>query len=271
MQGKLAGGDPTAGPVAIVHHPDVKRMLLSMKARTEAMRVLAYTAALALDEAHRGADASRRAIALARAELLTPVVKGWCTETALEVTSTGVQVHGGMGYVEETGAAQFLRDVRITSIYEGTTGIQANDLIGRKLQRDQGAAMAALIADLQARLDAAVPSTPGVAAAREALAQLQAATAAMLQLQATAPTQALAVAVPFLQLTGLVVAGALMVHSADVAARALAAGSGDATFYQAKLATVAFYAAQLLPAAAGWAAVVQSGGASVTAVDAALL
>jgi acyl-CoA dehydrogenase len=257
--------------VAIIEHPDIKRMLLSMKARTEAMRVLAYTAGLALDEAHHETDATRRAVALGRAELLTPVVKGWCTEIALDVTSTGVQVHGGMGYVEETGAAQFLRDVRITSIYEGTTGIQANDLIGRKLMRDKGAAMAALLADLRSKLDAATAHTPGVAAARDAVQQLETATAALLQLQATAPAEALSVAVPYLQLVGLVVAGALMVHAADVAARALAAGAADAPFYTAKLVTVRFYAEQLLPAASGWAQVVQSGGASVASVDAALL
>jgi len=271
VQGKLASGDPAAGPVAIIEHPDVKRMLLSMKARTEAMRVLAYTAGLALDEAHHQTDATRRAVALARAELLTPVVKGWCTELALDVTSTGVQVHGGMGYVEETGAAQFLRDVRITSIYEGTTGIQANDLIGRKLMRDKGVAMAALIADLRSKLDAATAHTPGVTATRNAVQQLETATAALLQLQATAPAEALSVAVPYLQLVGLVVAGALMVHAADVAARALAAGAADAPFYTAKLVTVRFYVEQLLPAASGWAQVVQSGGASVASVDAALL
>ncbi|MEO6185233.1 MAG: acyl-CoA dehydrogenase family protein, partial [Steroidobacteraceae bacterium] len=114
LQGKVAG---KAGPVAIIEHPDVKRMLLSMKARTEAMRALCYFAALELDKAHRGPDEAQRNAALHRAELLIPVVKGWCTETAVDVTSTGVQVHGGMGYVEETGAAQFMRDVRIASIY----------------------------------------------------------------------------------------------------------------------------------------------------------
>src|SRR6185369_4033640 len=141
-QGRAAG---LASPVAIIEHPDVKRMLLSMKARTEAMRALCYYAALELDRGHREADEATRAASLARAELLIPVVKGWCTETAMEVTSTGVQVHGGMGFIEETGASQFLRDVRITTIYEGTTGIQSNDLIGRKLGRDRGAAMASLI------------------------------------------------------------------------------------------------------------------------------
>jgi hypothetical protein len=131
--------------------------------------------------------------------------------------------------------------------------------------------MAALIADLRSKLDAATAHTPSVTATRNAVQQLETATAALLQLQATAPAEALSVAVPYLQLVGLVVAGALMVHAADVAARALAAGAADAPFYTAKLVTVRFYVEQLLPAASGWAQVVQSGGASVATVDAALL
>src|SRR5690606_9813376 len=141
LQGRTADNP---GPVPIIEHPDVRRMLLSMKSRTEAMRALCAYAALELDRSARLEDEAEREAALRRAELLIPVVKGWCTETAVDVTSTGVQVHGGMGYVEETGAAQPLRDVRIASIYEGTTGIQSNDLINRKLGRDRGAAMQSL-------------------------------------------------------------------------------------------------------------------------------
>ena len=126
----LAGG---AKAVPIIRHPDVRRMLMSMKAQTEAMRALAYVTAAAMDIAHRDPDAGLRAKHQAFADMMIPVVKGWSTETCIEVASTGIQVHGGMGYVEETGAAQLLRDARITTIYEGTTGIQANDLIGRKL------------------------------------------------------------------------------------------------------------------------------------------
>jgi len=274
LQGRPADGT-AAGPVAIVNHPDVKRMLLSMKSRVEAMRVLAYAAALSLDAAHREADAAARAAALLRAELLTPVVKGWCTEIAIDVTSTGIQVHGGMGFIEETGASQFLRDVRVASIYEGTTGIQSNDLIGRKLGRDKGAAMTALLDELVAELQ-----MPGVdqadvvaakAAALEALALLRAATASILVQQAASPAAAMAVSVPYLMLCGTVIAGALLAQGAGVAAKALAGGSGEAAFYEAKLRTARFYADQVLPGAHGLARVVGSGAASVTQADPATL
>jgi len=253
-QGRVSGQ-----PVAIIEHPDVKRMLLSMKARTEAMRVLCYYAALELDRGHREADESVRATSLARAELLIPVVKGWCTETAMEVTSTGVQVHGGMGFIEETGASQFLRDVRITTIYEGTTGIQSNDLIGRKLGRDRGAAMAALIEELLAETGASRSLTPYA----EALTTLRDATQSVLRMHADEPARAQAVSVPYLKLCGTVIAGALMARAAAVAEAALSAKPGDA-FYEAKLQTCRFYAEQVLPEAIGLARVVKGGAASVT-------
>jgi acyl-CoA dehydrogenase len=264
LQGRVEG---RPAPVAIIEHPDVRRMLLGMKARTEAMRALSYFAALELDKAHRLPDEAARKAALTRAELLIPVVKGWCTETAVEVTSTGVQVHGGMGYVEETGAAQFLRDVRIASIYEGTTGIQSNDLIGRKLGRDRGAAMAALIAELQAELATAKVQHSAAqlacAAATEALAALRDATDSLLREAAAKAAAAQAVSVPYLKLCGLTIAGALMARSAVVADAALASGA-EKTFYAAKLQTCRFYAEQVLPEAAGLARIVKHGAASVT-------
>ncbi|HYP81208.1 MAG TPA: acyl-CoA dehydrogenase, partial [Steroidobacteraceae bacterium] len=241
-QGRVAG---QPAPVAIIEHPDVRRMLLSMKARVEAMRALCYYAAMELDRGHHEADDALRAASLGRAELLTPIVKGWCTETAMQVTSTGVQVHGGMGFIEETGAAQFLRDVRITTIYEGTTGIQSNDLIGRKLARDRGAAMSALIQDLLAELNAARALTPDAKmirnAATEALTQLRDTTEAVLRLHAEDPARAQAVAVPYLTLCGLVIAGALQARAAALAEAALQSDAGN-TFYQAKLQTCRFYA-----------------------------
>jgi acyl-CoA dehydrogenase len=263
LQGRVAG---KPSPVAIIEHPDVKRMLLSMKARTEGMRALCYFAALELDKAHRAADEAQRQAALLRAELLIPVVKGWCTETGIEVTSTGVQVHGGMGYVEETGAAQFLRDVRIASIYEGTTGIQANDLIGRKLARDRGAAMTALLQELLEELNASRALLPAAKATRnaatEALTTLRDATEAVLRMHAEAPAQAQAVAVPYLKLCGLVFAGALLARAAAVSEAALQANAADA-FYLGKLQTCRFYAEQVLPEALGLARVVKGGSASV--------
>jgi alkylation response protein AidB-like acyl-CoA dehydrogenase len=204
LQGRVDG---KPAPVAIVEHPDVRRMLLSMKARTEAMRALCGFVALELDKGQRLGDAAQRKSALARAELLVPVVKGWCTETAIDVTSTGVQVHGGMGYVEETGVAQHLRDVRIASIYEGTTGIQSNDLIGRKLARDRGAAMNALIKDLLAELNASrglgVEAKAARNGATEGLTTLRDATESLQRMPAESPPQALAVAVADLKLCGL--------------------------------------------------------------------
>ena len=140
----------SSGSTAIAGHPDVRRMLMDMKARTEAMRALAYFCAGQMDRAAGHADAQERAQAQALVGLLIPVVKGWCTDSAQGITSDGVQVHGGMGYVEETGASQHMRDARITTIYEGTTGIQANDLIGRKLAREGGVTMKALTRTMSA-------------------------------------------------------------------------------------------------------------------------
>jgi 3-(methylthio)propanoyl-CoA dehydrogenase len=265
LQGKTPG---KTGPVAIIEHPDVRRMLLSMKARTEAMRALVHCAALELDNGHKLPDETARKAALVRAELLIPVVKGWCTETAIGVCSTGVQVHGGMGYVEETGAAQFLRDVRIASIYEGTTGIQGNDLIGRKLARDRGAAMYALIQDLLGQLEASRTLLPATRAARnaaiEALVALRDVTEQLVRTQPDSPASAQAVAVPYLKLCGFTIAGALMARAAAVAEAALGTGSTEAPFYEAKLQTCRFYAEQVLPEAMGLARIVKNGAASVT-------
>jgi hypothetical protein len=263
-QGKIQGAPAT---VAIIEHPDVKRMLLSMKARTEAMRALCGFAALELDRGHRDPDEAVRASSLVRAELLTPIVKGWCTETALEVCSTGVQVHGGMGYIEETGAAQFLRDVRITSIYEGTTGIQSNDLIGRKLGRDRGAAMASLIQDLLAELNAARALSPEAKAIRnaatEALTALRDATESVQRLANDNMVNAQSVSVAYLKLCGVVLGGCLMARAAAIAEAGLAATPGDA-FYEAKLQTCRFYAEQVLPESSGLARVVKAGWGSVS-------
>jgi alkylation response protein AidB-like acyl-CoA dehydrogenase len=271
VQGKPPVAQP-AGPLPIINHPDVKRMLLLMKAQTEASRALALYAALQLDLADSAADPAARARAEARGELLTPIVKGWCTELGNEVASLGVQVHGGMGYIEETGAAQYLRDVRITTIYEGTTGIQSNDLIGRKLARDGGAAMNALIDDMERTRRAAPAGTAAaavLAAELEAIAALRAATAALLKTLAQRPDVGMAVSVPYLKLCGYVLGGWLLARSAVIAA-AKSAGA-EREFYAAKLRTAAFYAAQVLPLAHALARVVTDGGVSVVETDAALI
>jgi len=263
----------SAGRLPIIHHPDVKRMLLTMKSVTEAARALTLYTALQLDIADNSPDDSARSAARSRGELLTPIVKGWCTECGNEVCTIGVQVHGGMGFIEETGAAQYLRDVRITTIYEGTTGIQSNDLIGRKIGRDHGAAMSALLAEIERELtalavtDAVVEGTR--TAALEAVGLLRAATRALLGALATRPEAALAVSVPYLKLCGYVTGGWLLTKSAAIAARHT--GGTEREFYAAKVRTGAFYAAQVLPVAAALARVVETGAASVIETDAALV
>ncbi|TLZ30304.1 MAG: acyl-CoA dehydrogenase [Gammaproteobacteria bacterium] len=272
LQGKapLAAG---AGPVPIIQHPDVKRMLLTMKSQTEASRALTLYAAFQFDLAAHGADGKVRRTAQARGELLTPIVKGWCTEIGNEVAATGVQVHGGMGYIEETGAAQYVRDVRITTIYEGTTGIQGNDLIGRKLGRDRGAAIGELIAEMERELRSLESGDPAVLAVREAalgaVAALKSATQALLRTLASRPEVGLAVSVPYLKLCGYVMGGWLLAKSAAIAAAKVA--GPESAFYAAKIRTAAFYAAQVLPTAAALARVVEGGGASVAETDAALI
>ena len=264
-----------AGPLPIIHHPDVKRMLLTMKSQVEAMRALALYAAFHLDLAAEHADAAQRALNQARGDLLIPVVKGWSTENGIELASLGIQVHGGMGFIEETGAAQAYRDARITTIYEGTTGIQANDLIGRKLSRDRGAAMAAMIDEMQRELqainsrDLSVQTTK--TAALTSVALLREATASVLAYYTATPDRAFAVAVPFLKLTGTVMGGWLMARAAAVAARELAAGNSDREFMQAKLATARFYAEHMLPQAQSLLAVVKGGAGAVIEVDASLI
>ncbi len=264
-----------SSPAPIVGHPDVKRMLLTMKSQTEAMRALALYAAYQLDLGGQHSNAAVRAAAQARGDLLIPIVKGFCTEKGVLIASIGIQVHGGMGFIEETGAAQTLRDVRITTIYEGTTGIQSNDLIGRKIGRDRGATMAALVTD--ALRDVNALQSPNAAvqatkrAALEGIAALQQATESLLTALATSPDRAMAVAVPYLNLCGTVLGGWLLAKSAGIAANKLANDSGDREFLESKLRTAHFYADHVLPEAAMLARVVTHGAASVVETDAALI
>ncbi len=276
VQGKPmgAGGE---GVETIIGHPDVRRMLLTMKANIEAMRALAMYASRELDYGRAAADETLQRQRRARGEVLTPIVKGWCTELANSIASLAVQVHGGMGFVEETGVAQTLRDARITAIYEGTTGIQANDLLGRKLLRDRGVAMGELLAALQQEL----AGTPATGAASEAmraagvqsLELLRHTTTSLMTQAAQSQPQALAVAVPYLMLCGRVLGGVLLIRSALICATHLAESSGsqERDFYRAKLQTARFYIEQLLPEALMLQQIVQSGGASVVEAQAALI
>jgi len=265
----------SSSPAPIIGHPDVKRMLLDMKSTVEACRAMALYAAYQLDLGKAHPDEAVRAAAQARGDLLIPIVKGFCTEAGIEIASTGIQVHGGMGYIEETGAAQTLRDVRITTIYEGTTGIQSNDLIGRKFGRDRGAALLALVVEMQASLQGLASGDAAAAQARDAaldaVARLRASAESLLGQLATAPDRAMAVSVPFLRQCGLTIGGWLMARAADIAAGKLSGGTSDREFYAAKLASAHFYASQVLPQVLGLEQVVKSGSEAVTAVDAALI
>jgi hypothetical protein len=250
-------------------------MLLGMKASVEASRALALYAAYQLDLGNSHPDAAVRAAAQARGDLMIPVVKGFCTENGFEVASTGVQVHGGMGYVEETGAAQTMRDVRITSIYEGTTGIQSNDLLGRKIGRDRGATLRALLDEMQSTL-AALNGSPGVAtqvrdAAQDAVTRLRNSSEILLAALASAPDRAMAVSVPFLKFCALTMGGWLMARSAAIAAQRLAEGASDREFLQGKLATAHFYATQLLPQVLSLEHIVAHGSDAVVGTDATLI
>ncbi|HEY1900552.1 MAG TPA: acyl-CoA dehydrogenase [Steroidobacteraceae bacterium] len=274
VQGRIGAGAkaPGGGSAPIIHHPDVKRMLLQMKAGTEAMRALTLYTAWQLDLADSHSDPALRAQAQARGDLLIPIVKGWCTEFGVELASTGIQVHGGTGYIEETGAAQWLRDVRITAIYEGTTGIQANDLLGRKLARDKGAAMMSLLTQIERELATEVGSAAAEAIRGEALSalgMLRGTTVQLLELAAVDTERALSVAVPYLMMCGVVLGGWLMAR----AARLVSVTGADVQheFNAAKLATARAYAGQLLPRAAGYRQIVLKGSECIAGVDAALI
>jgi alkylation response protein AidB-like acyl-CoA dehydrogenase len=237
------------GGVPIIQHADVKRMLLTMRALNEAMRALAYSEAVTMDIAHYGPEAERAA-QQARVDLMIPVIKGWMTEVGQELTSLGVQVHGGMGYVEETGAAQYLRDVRITSIYEGTNGIQAGDLLGRKLIRDSGAAMQAVheaIAETRSSLAEAGEETLAAALA-DALAEHHDSTQRLLSLYEESPAAAQGLAFDYMMQTGYVFGGWQLFRGAAVARAKIDAGD-DNPFYARKVATARFYAQAILPRA----------------------
>ncbi len=250
------------GPkVPIIKHPDVRRMLLSMRSRIEAMRALAYVTAAAQDNAHDNPDQAARQRGQAFADLMIPVVKGWSTESAIDIASLGVQVHGGMGFIEETGAAQHLRDARITTIYEGTTAIQANDLIGRKIAREQGATAKAVIAQMRADL-LGLEGELAVVGARQkaAIEALEKAVDWLVATYSADVKAASAGAVPFLHLFGIVAGGWQMGRAAVIAHQKKAAGDGD-PFWAAKLTTARFYADHFLTQAPGLAETVIDGAA----------
>ena len=256
--------------VTINHHPDIRRMLMLMKSRVEACRAMAYYTSGLLDRVHAISDPEEKKRNLFLAEFMIPIVKGGGTEMGIEVTSLGIQIHGGMGFIEETGAAQHWRDSRITTIYEGTTGIQANDLLFRKLMRDQGATAKVVFGEVYATAKALGASgKPELQAIGQRLgAALKAWTDATEWLAVNAKTGlsgVLTAAVPYLHLAVTVSGGWFMGKAALAAAGYLDKGEGDQTFYRAKIATAHFYADQLLPQAASYAETVKAGDAALAA------
>jgi alkylation response protein AidB-like acyl-CoA dehydrogenase len=265
-QGRAIG--VTEGSSPIIAHPDVKRMLLTMRALTGAARAIAYATAVAIDRAHRSTDDTARAAAHERASLLTPVAKAFATDIGCEVSSLGVQVHGGMGYVEETGAAQHFRDARIAPIYEGTNGIQAIDLVTRKLPLSGGETVKAYIGELKRTANAVKAANDpafGATGARlaDAIDSLERATAWLLKDPQS--DAALAGATPYLRLFAHAAGGTLLAEQALTAARMASDGSAPA-----RIALARFFAEHLAVAAGGLERSVIEGGASVTASDAAL-
>jgi alkylation response protein AidB-like acyl-CoA dehydrogenase len=262
---RLQGRDVVEGgkTVPIIRHPDVRRMLMLMKSQTEATRALAYVVAAAMDFAAKTKDAKHQAFV----DLMIPVVKGWSTETGIEVASLGVQVHGGMGFIEETGAAQHLRDARITTIYEGTTGIQAMDLVGRKIGRDGGQTAKAWLAEI-GKLDSELKSSGLDSVAKNLAAGVQAVADCVDYIVAEKnPAGPFAGAVPFLRLMGIVAGGWQMARAALVSRKKLSNKEPqDKSFLEAKIATAQFYSDHLLVQAPGLRDTVVKGSAGVMAL-----
>ncbi len=268
VQGRIVGKQ---GNLPIAYHPDVSRMLMTMRSQIHAMRAVAYLASAEADRARKHPDSSVREAAQSRVDFLIPIVKAWSTEQAIEITSLGVQVHGGMGYVEETGAAQHFRDARITTIYEGTTAIQANDLLGRKLLRDKGAEASKLITEM--RSVAKALSAHSHADLKSMGSKLESSIAALeravtwtLSHYAANPAAAFMSSYPLLKCFGVVCGAWMLGRSSLIAAKHLAEGSGD-PFYAQKIAVSLFYTHHVLSGAAGLAETACEGDSSMRAAE----
>ena len=263
VQGRASGVE---GRAAIIHHSDVKRMLMQMRALTEGGRAMSYYAIAAEDRSSHHPDEQIRAQSAQMVELLTPLVKGWCTEVAMESTSLGVQVHGGMGFIEETGAAQHMRDARILPIYEGTNGIQALDFIGRKCLRDGGQAVQVLLADMQATVDQLATAHGSTVNLRNRLRHSveQCQEALNYVLENSSDSQG--IAYNFMMMYGNTVAYWLLVKLAVAAQDRLAAGETD-RFYNQKIATAEFFSTQILPRNSGYLATLILGADSFDTLE----
>lgn len=262
----LAVGDREKG--SIIRHPDVRRMLMTMRALTEASRALCYVSSAAFDMGHHGQNEGDRNNANSRGEILTPLAKAWSTELAQEITSLGVQIHGGMGFIEETGAAQHMRDARIGAIYEGTTGIQANDLLGRKLIRDNGREFNRLIAEIRQVQTQAVKEGSDfsiiASSLKDSVSKLEQAAGMILSSYTDDSQLPGAVSVNFLMAFGTIAGGWQMARAALVAKAKMSEDNG---FYSAKIITARFYAEQIMPRASAYLKAVATGSEMTMALD----
>lgn len=267
---RVQGRDPLTGePTKIIGHSDVQRMLMTMKSLTEAMRALCFDASVSHDLRGHAQDETQREVHSRRFALLTPVAKAWCSELVNEVTSLGIQVFGGMGYVEETGVAQHYRDARITSIYEGTTGIQATDLVGRKLLKDEGAAFNALVLEIDDSLSDAQNALPELTQFfTQSKEELEKAAKTILEQVNGERKYIGAVAYHFLMQMGYVLGGWYHLRSAVIAMSQLDGDNGGSQFYQNKITAAEFYVTQMLPRSNGHACAILDGGSSASKLDA---
>jgi len=266
VQGNAPGIE---GRVTIIHHPDVRRMLMQMRSLTEAGRALAYISAAEYDRAHKEPSEQERAKHRRRIDLLTPVAKAWSTETSQEVASLGVQVHGGMGFIEETGAAQYLRDARILTIYEGTTGIQGLDLMGRKIIRDKGMALTELITEMSAfsrELESGGADLTVIAGPfARSLKEFEEVSHWFLQEASNDVDLAGSISVNYLMMMGNLVCGWLMARAAAAAKQHLDAGADD-EFYRNKIKTATFFAEHILSRCEGLKHSVRAGSSSIMSI-----
>ncbi len=268
LQGTIVGAD---GRVPIIKHPDVRRMLMLMRSQVEAGRALAYSALAHSDQVAGASDNKTREYHQRRIDLLTPLVKGWCTEMIQEVAYLGVQIHGGMGFIEETGAAQHDRDARILPIYEGTNGIQAMDLVGRKLLKDKGRGLQELSADLQQILsqldEAGKPFREIHRGLRQALFVSDKAVRHLFTNVMADWSFPNSVAVNMMMLLGTTAAGAMIAKSALVARQKLDSSDGNTAFYRNKIITARFFAEHVLPRTTGYLSSILAGHETIMAID----
>ena len=268
VQGPAPGVQGKAG---IIHHPDVRRMLMLMRVLTESSRAIGYVTAAAADRAHNSTDSEQAAYYQQRLDLLVPIAKAWCTESSIETTNLGVQIHGGMGYVEETGVAQYVRDARVLTIYEGTTGIQAMDLVGRKFLRDQGQGMSALIAEMEDFASAMDASEMVFADMQKGLCKgidtLKQAASWLLAEASSDPRLPGAAAHNLLMLVSTVFGAYLMVKSAVAAQRRLGKGAADTDFCHGKIVSARFYCSQVLSRSSSHLEIIQSGADALMALS----